>query len=326
MINQFRKYTQINIPLLVVFGALLCFGAFLHVPEGLEIIVFEPVLANLIGQPISIILHPGVNVLLTLVFTISQALLLNITANTHGLFGKPNYLPALMYVAFASLLLPFLVLSPIIICNFISVWVIQKLLLLYRSAEVKGIMFDLGLIVALGSLIYFPFIGMLAMLWISLSIFRAFNWREWVIPLIGFGTVYFLLGVAYFLLDKLDEFYAVWEPFSQPMATSIDIELHDMMVLLPVAFILVLFLFVLKQLFSKNVVHVRKTIKMLFYMIVVIVASFFLNSEFDVNHFLLCVPAVAIYAAYYFTLAEKRWLYEGVFVLLVLAIIYFQYF
>lgn len=326
MINQFRKYTQLNVLLLAILGVLLCLGAFMHLPQELVPVFFEPVLANLIGQPFLYMLNAEANVLLTLAFTLAQALFLNTIANSHGLLGKPNYLPSLMFVTLASLLLPFLVLSPIIICNFISVWLIQKLLLLYRSTDVKGVMFDMGLIVALGSLIYFPFIAMLALLWVSLFIFRPFNWREWTIPLIGFTTVYFLLGVTYFLLDRLDEFYAVWVPFSQPLATSIDVELHDMIVLLPVVAILVLFMTVLKRLFSKNVVHVRKTIKMLFYMILIVLASFFLNSELDVNHFLLCVPPIAIYAAYYFTLAEKRWFYESVFALLVLAIIYFQYF
>lgn len=326
MINQFRKYAQLNVLLLAVFGAVLCLGAFLHLPEGLVPVFFEPGLANLVGQPTANTLHPDANVLLTLAFTLAQALFLNTTANTFGLFAKPGYLPALMYVTLASLLLPFLVLSPIIICNFISVWLIQKLLLLYRSADVKSVMFDLGLIVALGSLIYFPFIAMLALLWVSLYLFRPFSWREWVIPLIGFATVYFLLGVTYFLLDRLDEFYAIWAPFSHAFPTSIRIELSDAVVLAPVVLILVLFLSVLKLLFSKNVVHVRKAVLMLFYMVLLVVASFYLNRELDVNHFLLCVPPLAIYAAYYFALASKRWFYESVFALLVLTIIFSQYF
>lgn len=326
MINQFRKYAQLNVLLLAVFGAVLCLGAFLHLPEGLVPVFFEPGLANLVGQPTANTLHPDANVLLTLAFTLAQALFLNTTANTFGLFAKPGYLPALMYVTLASLLLPFLVLSPIIICNFISVWLIQKLLLLYRSADVKSVMFDLGLIVALGSLIYFPFIAMLALLWVSLYLFRPFSWREWVIPLLGFATVYFLLGVTYFLLDRLDEFYAIWAPFSHAFPTSIRIELSDAVVLAPVVLILVLFLSVLKLLFSKNVVHVRKAVLMLFYMVLLVVASFYLNRELDVNHFLLCVPPLAIYAAYYFALASKRWFYESVFALLVLTIIFSQYF
>lgn len=326
MINQFRKYTQLNIFLLALFGALLCFGAFLHLPDVLVPAFFEPALSNLIGQPTPHTLNPEANVLLTLVFTLIQALFLNIVANSFGLFSKPSYLPALMYVALASLLLPFLVLSPIIVCNFISIWLIQKLLMLHRSTDVRGIMFDLGVIVALGSLIYFPFVAMLAMLWVSLYLFRPFSWREWLIPLIGFVAVYFVLGVVYFMFDRLQEFYAVWAPFSQPIPTAIDVGLQDLIVLLPVVVILVLFLTILKPLFSKNVVHVRKTVAMLFCMILIVILSFYLNSDLDVNHFLLCVPPIAIYAAYYFSLAEKRWFYESAFTLLVLTIIYLQYF
>ncbi len=325
MIKQFRKYTQINVLLLSGIGAALCLGAFLHLPEGLVPVFFEPALANLVGQPTANTLEPEANVLLTLVLTLIQALFLNATVNRFGLMGKPSYLPALMYVTFASLLLPFLVLSPIIICNVISIWLIMKLLHLYRSADVKGVMFDLGVIVALGSLIYFPFIAMLALLWISLYLFRPFSWREWVIPIIGFATVYFLLGVVYFLVDRMDEFYAVWAPFSHPFPTSLHMGTYDAFVLAPVVLILVLFLSVLTRLFSKNVVHVRKTVIMLFYMVLIVSGSFYLNRELDVNHFLLAVPPLAIYAAYYFSLATKRWFYESTFALLVITIIVFQY-
>ena len=326
MIDQFRKYTQLNILLLTVFGALLCFGAFLHLPDGLVPVFFEPALANLVGQPTANTLGPEANVLLTLAFTIAQAFIFNAVANSFGLMGKPSYLLALMYVTLASLLLPFLVLSPIIICNFISILLIHKLLRLYRSADVKDVMFDLGLIVALGSLIYFPFIAMLGLLWISLYLYRPFSWREWVIPLIGFATLYFLLGVVYFLTDRMDEFYAVWAPFSHALPTSIDMNNYDAIVLAPVALILVLFLSVLQRLFSKNVVHVRKTVIMLFYMVLIVVGSFYLNRELDVNHFFLAVPPLAIYTAYYFALATKRWFYESAFALLVITIIVFQYF
>lgn len=326
MVNQFRKYTQINILLLAVVGAVLCLGAFLHLPEGLMPVFFEPALANLVGQPTANTLDPSANVLLTLALTLVQALFLNATVSRFGLMGKPTYLPALMYVTLASTLLPFLVLSPVIICNVISIWLIMKLLHLYRSADIKGVMFDLGLIVALGSLIYFPFIAMLALLWISLYLFRPFSWREWVIPLIGFATVYFLLAVVYLLVDRMDEFYALWAPFAHAFPTSLHISGYDAVVLAPVLLILVLFLSILPRLFSKNVVHVRKTVIMLFYMVLIVAGSFYLNRELDVNHFLLAVPPLAIYAAYYFSLATKRWFYESAFALLVITIIVSQYF
>src|SRR5690606_14303371 len=118
-----------------------------------------------------------------------------------------------MYMTLVSLFIPFLVLSPPLICNFIAIWMLGKLFNIYKQADVKGLMFDLGMIVAFGSLIYFPFMVMMVLLWISLIIFRPFNWREWITPLLGFTAVYFLLGVVYYWTNRLPEFFKIFEPW-----------------------------------------------------------------------------------------------------------------
>src|SRR5690606_18340482 len=135
---------------------------------------------------------PEANALIALVLTVIQALLLNGVVNRFNLVGRSSFLPALMYITLASLMLPFLVLSPILICNFLSVWMADKLLSIYRRTEIKPIMFDMRMIVALKSLVYYPYIVILLLLWFCLMIFRPFNWREWVTIPIGFASVYFL--------------------------------------------------------------------------------------------------------------------------------------
>ena len=68
------------------------------------------------------------------------------------------------------------------------------------------IMFDIGMIIAMGTLIYFPFIVMLAMLWLALLLYRSFNWREWVSGLVGFLAIFFFVGVFYYWNDSLSMF------------------------------------------------------------------------------------------------------------------------
>ncbi len=325
MVNQFRKYTPLNILLVTVIGAILCLGVFTHLPNNLTPVFFEPAISNLIGKSYPGNISPEANVIITLMLTVIQALLINKVVNHFNLMGRPSFLAALMYMALASLILPFLVLSPILICNFLSIWMLSKLLSLYRRTEIKPLMFDLGMIVALGSLVYFPFIVMLLLLWAGLVIFRPFNWREWSAALIGFVTVYFLLGVVYLWFDRMEEFYDIWLPLTHSFPTSVHVDIYDYLVLLPVVLILVLFLFTLRQNFFKSVVHIRKSFQLLFCMFILSVVSVYLNANLAANHFLLCVPPIAIYMAYYFKYATKRWFYESVFALLLLTIIYFQF-
>ena len=326
MINQFRKYTPLNILLLSVVGLVLCLGVFTHLPDNLMPVFFEPAISNFTGKLTPESISPEANVLITLGLTIVQALLINRVVNHFNLVGRPSFLAALMYMTLASLMLPFLVLSPMLICNFLSIWMLDKLLSIYRRSEIKPLMFDLGMIVALGSLVYFPFIVMLLLAWCGLLIFRPFNWREWLAAPIGFAAVYFLLGVIYLWFDRMAAFYEIWLPLTYPFPTSVRIDIYDYLVLLPVVGIMVLFSFSLRQNLFKSVVHIRKSFQLLFCMFALAAVSFYLNADWSINHFLLAVPPIAIYMTYYFNYATKRWFYESVFALLLLTIVYFQFF
>ena len=263
--------------------------------------------------------------MITLILTLLQAFFLNRIINHFNFLGKPTFLTALLFMSLVSVFLPFLVLSPTLICNFITIWMIDKLFNIYKQADVKILMFDLGMIVALGSLIYFPFIVMLLLLWIALIIFRPFIWREWVTPVLGFSLVYFLLGVIYYWRDRWDEFLEIFKPFANPLPTGLHVDYHDYFVVIPILVALLLFLLVLKDQYFRSIVHLRKSFQLLFYMLLLIIGSFYLNTKITINHFLLCAPPLAIYLAYYFAHAKVKWLYESIYIIIIGTIIYFQF-
>ena len=325
IITQHRKFTPINIALVSLIGTLLCIGVFFHLPDQLTPLIVEPAIANLIGFTIGSSMSPQNNVLIALGLTLLQAIFLNSIINHFNFLGKPNFLTALMFMTLVSLFLPFLVLSPTLICNFITIWMLGKLFNMYNQADVKMLMFDLGMIVAIGSFIYFPFMIMLLLLWISLMIFRPFNWREWITPLLGFANIYFILAVIYYIMDRMPEFYQIFTPLTYTFPTELTIDLYDLIVIIPIIIILLFFIFILKDQFYRSVVHIRKSFQLLFFMLLLIVASFYLNDQITINHFLLCAPPLAIYMAYYFMLAKNKWVYESLYLLTILTIIYFQF-
>lgn len=325
IINQHRKFTPVNIVLVSAIGLVLCLGIFLHLPKHITPILFEPAINNLIGIRIGANLSASENVMITLILTLLQAFFLNRIVNNFNLLGKPNFTPALMYMTLVSLFTPFLVLSPPLICNFITIWMLGKLFNIYKQHDIKGLMFDLGMIVAIGSLIYFPFMVMMLLLWISLLIFRPFNWREWVTPLIGFSTVYLLLGVIYYWIGRLEEFFAIFKPLSYSFPTELSLNMYDYLAVIPVAVALLCFLVVLKDYFFKSVVHLRKSFQLLFFMILLAIGSFYLNRHITFNHFLLCAPPIAIYLAFYFTNSKSKWVYETLYIIMLAAIVYFQF-
>jgi len=326
MINLFRRFTPFNLLYLIPLAFLLCIGAFINLPENLHPVFFEPALSNIIGNIFEEQVTPEASIFITVILTIIQGILFNYIINKYNLLGKPNYLTALLYVTLASMLTPFLALSPTLICNFLIIWMIDKFLFIYRRTEINSVMYDLGLMVAVGTLFYFPFIAMFLLLWICLIIFRPFNWREWVAGILGFITVYFILFIIYLWLDKLPLFETIWLPLTRSLPNSLNIDLHDYLVLIAPAIILILFIISIRQNFFKSIVHIRKSFQLFFFMLILGLLSFYLNINLEEYHFLLCIPPLAVYMAYYFTHAKTRWLYEGAFAFLVLAILYFQWF
>ncbi|MEH6304829.1 DUF6427 family protein [Olivibacter sp. CPCC 100613] len=326
MINLFRKFTPSNLLFLIVIAFFLCIGAFIHMPKSFHPILFEQAIMAFVKNANDLTFTPLSSILITLAITIAQALLLNRIVDNHNLLGRPTFLPALMYVTTASLLLPFLALTPTLICNFLLIWMIDKLLKTYHRPEVKSTLYDLGMLVAVGTLFYFPFILMFLLLWIALIIFRPFDWREWIAGLLGFLTIYFLLGIIYLWNDRIKEFYAIWKPLTNPIPTSFHIELYDYWVLLPLALVLILFLNTLRENFYKSIVHVRKSFQLLFFMFLFGICSYYLKTDAPQYHFLICAPPISIYMAYYFNFAKTRWFYESVYAILIIAILYFQLF
>jgi hypothetical protein len=160
MIQQFRNHNPLNLILLTGIAVILRIGIFFDIPPRLSFDFIEPFTKLLIAIPLENAFSPLANILIALFLMLIQAFIFNKVINDYNLLGKPSFLPALMYVTTCSLFQPFLVLNPALICNFLIIWMIEKFLSIYRRDDVRSVMFDLGMIVAFGTLIYFPFIAM----------------------------------------------------------------------------------------------------------------------------------------------------------------------
>lgn len=326
MINRFRNLNPINLLSLIAVAILLRLGVLFHLPERLSFDFIEPFAKLLIPIPLENSFSPISNVFIALAITLIQAFIFNRVINKYNLIGKPTFLPALLYVTASSLFAPFELLSPTLICNFLTIWMIDKFLSIYKRDDVRTVMFDLGMIIALGTLIYFPFIAMLPLLWISLIIFRPFNWREWIIGILGFASIFFFLWVFYYWNDSTDQFFRIWLPLATRFPTNLEINLYDYLVLVPVLIIFIIGIIQLRNNFFRSFVQVRKSFQLLFFMFLLGIISFYLKADFRVYHFLLGVAPASILMAYYFLNATKRWFYESLYLSLAGFIIYFQLF
>lgn len=323
MINQFRNLNPLNLVLLALVALVLRIGIFINLPESLEFSLFEPYAGLLINLPANLF-TPLANVVYAMAIVLIQAIMFNRLVNAYNLLAKPTFVPALMYVTTSTLLEPFVVLNPALIANFFVLWIMNKFLSIYRRDNVLPVLYDLGMIIAIGTFIYFPFIGMLPLIWINLIIFRPFNWREWVAGLVGFITICFFIGTFYYLTDSLDSFFKT-VPLVTNLHKNFHINIYDYIVLIPLLAILMLSVFSLRQKFYRSNVHVRKSYFTLLFMLIFAIFSIYLKKQFSFYHFLLAVPPVSVFMAHFFIGSTRRWFYESLYILLAAFIIYLQF-
>jgi hypothetical protein len=325
LINTFRSFNPLQILWLVILLFALRIGYVFHAPASIEFTFLEPFARSLLPVPYEHFFSTGANIFMAGLLVFIQALLINYLVNHYNLLGKPTFLPALMYITISGMFTPFLVLSQPLICNFLVIWMLFKLFDLYKGDDAKSTAYDLGMIVALGSLIYFPFIYLFLVIWIALIIFKPFNWREWVAGVIGYATIYFFLAVFYYLSNRLNQFYSIWLPLGSKFPKSINIDYYNYLVLIPVILILLLCFVKLRQNFFKSYVQIRKSFQLLFFVFIIGGFSFYIKSEFNLNHFLLCAVPAAVFFAYYFLYATNKWVYQTLYFILLISIIYFQF-
>jgi len=325
MINQFRNLNPINLLLLFAYTFFMRMAIFADTPAQLNFEFLEPYAKFFLHVPLQDFFSPTGNALMAAILIFIQAVLFNRVVNNHGLLNKPGFLPALLYVTSASLFMPFLILSPPLICNFLLIWMMDKFLRVGKSGNVMMIMFDVGMIIALGTLIYFPFIVMLVLIWLTLLLYRSFNPGEWAAGLIGFITIFFFVWVFYYWNDSIGLFYKIFLPLANKFPSVFKLNYNDYLVLVPVSVMMVLAILQLRENFFRSFISTRKAFQMLFFMFLIAIVSFYTKPDFRLYHFMLCVPPGAVLLAYYFSNAKKRWFYESLFLILVFAIQYFLF-
>ncbi|POY39231.1 hypothetical protein C3K47_01685 [Solitalea longa] len=326
IINTFRKAQAYNYILLAAFILLLRLAVLLNPSLYNSLIVYQPFVKLLVFFQFNFLSNPVYNILTTGAVIFIQAVLFGRIITRHNFFNKTTFLPELMYAVLCSMFTEFLTFSPIIFCNFFLLWILDKIFSFYRSQSTLQSAFDMGFIISLGSLLYFPFIFIFPIIWYSSVVFKSFSIREWFTGIIGLIVPYIILGTFYFWNDDFNDFYHLWLPFKFVLPQALAIEQDDYFALIPIIIVLLLSLNQVRVMFFKNVVQVRKSLQCLGFFVILIVASYFIMPDQHINHLMLAAAPVATFMTFYFNSAKVRWFYEFVFALLIISIFYFQLF
>ncbi len=242
------------------------------------------------------------------VLVVAQAFLLNFIVNENEVLTKPSFLPALFYILFMSCDTAQLTLYPLLFANLFVLLAIHKLVSSYRKDTAFSNSFDAGLLLSVAALFYFPCVVFFPLLYVGFIVFRPFNWREWVIALVGIAAPFTFVFTYYFWNDMLASLWSIKLFYPNPQRSHLATS-EGFYVMLGACLMVIFFsLGKLFPGFSDASQRNKKGIQLLLWLSGFALLSVFLSPEITLRNFsVLAVPAAVFCANYFLKLKRTKW-------------------
>jgi len=296
VIRLFRSGNPYTILLLVIY-TLLIKAFFIFHPSLPQAHAADGFLFNALEYRLTGIFHDraGWFVLLTMALLFTQAISLNRIVRETRLLPRATYLPAMSYLLITTFFKQWNVFSAALIVNTLMLWALPQMIGLYNKNSAKETVFNIGFIIGVASLVYFPAIIFLLLIWMVLVISRPFRPAEWLLAILGMACPFYFVGAYLFLTDRISLFVKI--PFAGLSYPKLP---QEYFALTAMALILILFIFSLykiQQGYFKTLIQVRKGwIILLAYCVVAVIASF-INKAFSINMWIMSVVPFAAFMA-----------------------------
>ena len=119
------------------------------------------------------------------------------------MFPKQYLITALCYILLTSLYQPWGNLTPALLVNFLVIWLFSLLSKLYNTSNAKPMIYNIGFITSVISILYFPAVFLIIIAFIAVGTLRAFRVNEWMVLLLGIITPPYFIIALLFLTDQL---------------------------------------------------------------------------------------------------------------------------
>ncbi|MGN6511515.1 MAG: hypothetical protein ACTHLD_18770 [Chitinophaga sp.] len=324
MIKFFRSGNPLTVLLLFIYLLFVKFYYLIHPSvyqaDGSEGLLYTEIvrwLENIAGK--SAVFFTCLAMLLQFL----QALLFTRIINTHRLFSKDTYLPAMCFLLFTSLLDAWNVFSPALLVNTVMLWIFSSISDLYMRASARDVAFNMGFALGLCGLMYFPSVLFLALLLLSLLIMRAFRLAEWIIGLLGIFCPFYLLATWLFLTDRTGLILDL--PvigFHLPVIT--DYKVWGALIANMLFFITGWLL--LQRTFKKMLIQGRKIwATTVIYVLVAMLIPLF-SGHFSPNYWVLAVLPISLFAGNVFWTITNNTIANAIHIVILVYMILMQYF
>lgn len=241
--------------------------------------------------------------IIMLLVVVVGGVLLNFFAIRQEIISKANFLPCFFYILFSFSSNTGQSFDPILIANLFVIPALYFLMESYREEQALSDFFKAGFFMGLASFFYVHYLFLFPLSFIALIILRAFNWREWVILLMGLLAPYYIyIGLNYITTNDYTQAFLLisgaLSNFQKPIVSEYDMAFLIMIVLL--------FLFAFFQGLTKGFgikVKTKKTKFILIWMMAICILMVFFKHKSDWLLMPCIIPLSIIIGDY---LAELR--------------------
>ena len=229
---------------------------------------------------------------------VSVAVTFNKLLNNQRLIQRSTHLPAMSYLLITSFFAEWNILSAPLVINTLLIWVWAKMSSLHNNPNAKSTLFNIGIVIGIATFFYFPSIAFAALIIFALLLTRPPRFAEWLIPVLGFITPWYLLFSWLFLTNKLYSFQVPGIVINYPLAAQNNEQYTGMLMILTAA---VAGGFFVQWNARRQIVQVRKSWGLMLLYVIVALFIPFLNNSLNFQYWILAtVPLSAFIACFFF--------------------------
>ncbi|MEI6576855.1 MAG: hypothetical protein WCO63_11830 [Bacteroidota bacterium] len=304
-LRLFRTQYSFQLILLLIMGILLWLPAFLHplpIPTALTPIpIFEKLVAPLRA-------HLLAATLIAFFMLLSESLVLSLILSANDLAPKSSGMAAIIFFLLSSWQTETLSLHPVLFSNIFFIIFLNYFLKVYEQADPFKEVFSAAFSLSLACVFTFQAFPVLIVIWIGFFIYRALNWREWIISIVGFLLPFLFAGTWYFWNDNLD--YFTTDLFSRFHVPSMHVKISILsgVIWAAIAFLSLAALFRTLTIIREKVISIRKNfIFITWFFILSLLVMLNVKTEFAFITMIPIMPASVLIAYHFTTLKKTLW-------------------
>lgn len=227
------------------------------------------------------------------------------------LIENRSFLPAFIFIFFTACFFQMQRQHPALWSNLFVLIAIDRLFVTYRREKAFSEVFDVSLLISIGSLFYFNTIYFIFFFWIAFMAIKPFRVAEWVISLMGLVAPYFIAGAYYYLAGKL--------PVLLDLLKNNLFADYDKLLYLGnsyyLFFLFLLFVFIISFFYFLQGTSIRKVVVRRYYTIFILLVctcagAFFLLRSASSELLIFSGLPISFLFAFFLTIIRKKWIKE----------------